>query len=82
MRRYRIISARRGALPSAPLNALPPGQPRGGMVAQDFANDEEGTYAICLENIKARCTVSVTTPSGEEWTHEHVVSVLKARGLL
>lgn len=82
MRKYRVISARRGALPTAPLNALPPGQPRGGMVAQDFADDEDAAYAMCLENIRGGCTVTVTTPSGEEWPHEHIVSALRKRGSL
>ena len=82
MRNYRILIVRRGALPSAPLNALSPGQPRGGLLSEEFAHDDAATLAACAAHIKTGCTVTVNTPSGEEWGHEQVVAKLKAERTL
>lgn len=80
MRNFRIIAVKRGALPSAPISSLAPGQTRGSTIGEEFAATEEETYATCLARIKEGYRLTVTTPTGEEWTNDHIVSALRARG--
>lgn len=79
MSNCRIIAVKRGALPSAPLQ---PGQARGGVISQDYAPNEDSMYATCRDVIKAGCRVTVTTPNGEERSHEEILAALQARGEL
>lgn len=72
-----IIGPRR--LPSRPLTSEELPDYTGLFMSGDFKPIEEDTWALCLDKIKAGCTVEVVAPTGTRYKHGDIVRLLKSR---